>query len=88
MFVLFVLFLHKKKVAQKKKKKKKNDGKANKYNIKRSLQGGQKLVCGKESVTASLVLKYFFSYSNSSKACAIVAKDIEEELLSGKKIVY
>ena len=66
----------------------KNDGKANKYNIKRSLQtfqGGQKTICGKESATVGAVLKYCFSYSNSSKACATVVKNIERELLSGEK---
>ena len=67
----------------------KHDSKANKYNIKRSLQrfqGGQTLLGGKENVTVSAVL-FFFSYSNSSKACAIVVKEFEEELLSDENKV-
>lgn len=62
-----------------------NDGRANKNNIKRSLQtfqGGQKIICGKESVTVGAVWSIFFSYSNSSKTCGTVFKNIEQELLS------
>ena len=64
-----------------------NDGKANKYNIKRSLQtfqGGQKTICGKESATVEAVLKFIFSYSNNSKICSSIVKNIQQELLSGE----
>ena len=65
----------------------KHDGKVNKYNLKRSLQtfqGGPKTICGKDSATVSAVLKYCFSYSNTSKTCASIVKNIENELLSGE----
>ena len=65
----------------------KNDAKVNKYNLKRSLQtlqGGQKTIGGKDSVTVGALLKYCFSYANTSNTCASIVKNIEEELFSGE----
>ena len=56
-------------------------------NVRRTFKGykgGIQTVNGRNSVPVSSVLRYLFSYSESSKRCERITKEIEKELLRSK----
>lgn len=65
----------------------KTDTDVRRYNINRTFKnykGGIKLVNNKQAVSVVSILKYIFSYCESSTTCISLARDIEKELLTDK----